>query len=111
MRRCEERALLSEPPLVFFQQAGCMQRQPELPSDSLGEQDLGDLPGPRLRPVQPEHADHLVEDDHGRRECRSCAEPGENVTAAEGWIVELSRVLDVVDRDCPALACGEVGNR
>ena len=45
-----------------------MNREPDLPGDSLGQRRLLGRPGSGLGAVECEHSDQLVEDDEGHRE-------------------------------------------
>ncbi len=104
----EERALPREPLPVLAQETGDVDSYGNLAGDGLGERDLVVRPRPRLAAMEREDADQLVEDDDRRREDGTAAEPTHRVTAPERPVVELRRSVDVVDRDRPPLAGGEV---
>ena len=107
----QQRRLLAEPAFVLVQQPRRVQRQAELAGDGLGQAHVARRPRPRLAPMQREHADHAVEDDHRRGEHGARAEPRQALDAAQGRIAEPGRVEHVGDRNSAPLAPGEVRDR
>ena len=88
-----------------------MQGQPDLARNGLRQRDLARRPRPGLRPVQPEHPDHPVEDDDRRREHRARAELHQRVDVPQRFVEELRGVAHVCDGNGAALARGEVRDR
>ena len=107
----EERALLAEPPLVLLEESRRVQREPDLARDCLRQRDLAGRPGPRIRPVETQHADHSIEHDDRRGQHRAGAELDQRLDVPERLVQELGRVEHVRDRDGAALARGEVRDR